>query len=247
MSRVATVASARCLPQQPAAPLRSLHAAVPVRLSSAAGTAAFNATSSSSAAAPAVPSSSSLPPVPLFQHLTSPEFLAREALVSGPDGRAFSYAQLLTAARAVQAQLQQQLGKVDLREERIAMLYPSGFSYVAALLGAWLSGAIAVPLHPAHPPPELEYLLADAGASVLLVDPSMATMAHALAKPPQPLDEREMRVIEWAPNESQAAQAAQAAKPIDYGNAEQFSQRRAMFIYTSGTTGKVSSPRLRTQ
>jgi malonyl-CoA/methylmalonyl-CoA synthetase len=181
-----------------------------------------------------------LPPVPLFQHLTSREFLGREALVSGPDGRAFSYAQLLTAARAVQAQLQQQLGKVDLREERIAMLYPSGFSYVAALLGAWLSGAIAVPLHPAHPPPELEYLLADAGASVLLVDPSMAPMAHALAKPPQPLDEREMRVIEWNPDESQAAEAAQAAKPIDYGSAEQFMQRRAMFIYTSGTTGKVS-------
>ena len=181
------------------------------------------------------------------------------ALVSGAgSGRqAYTYSALVGSARRVQGLLQRALGRSDLRDVRVALLYPGGFDYAAALLGVWMAGGIAVPLHPTHPAPELEYLLADSGASVLLVASSgpLEAVARGLAKPAVPEaakpNQFPLEIIAWeaadevedpvtVPGAGALAEATHT-EPLDYGSTEEFLKRRALFIYTSGTTGKVSS------
>lgn len=65
--------------------------------------------------------------------------------------------------------------------ERIALLCTPGHDFMAALLGCWQAGGIAVPLHPAHPDRELTYFLEDAGASVVVCSRELDGQAHRLA------------------------------------------------------------------
>ncbi len=46
-----------------------------------------------------------------------------------------------------------------------------GLEYTATLWGTWMAGATAVPLCLSHPPPELHFVLDDAGAEVAIVGP----------------------------------------------------------------------------
>ena len=55
--------------------------------------------------------------------------------------------------------------KMDLEEERIAVLIPAGLDYVTALHGIWRAGGIAIPLNVAAAEPELEHYLANAGVT----------------------------------------------------------------------------------
>lgn len=224
-------------------------------------------TDPSTASSAVTPSASSLPPAPLFTHFASAAFRTRTALVSGPAGVAFSYAQLLAAARSVQALLQSRLGRSDCRDLRIAILQPAGFDFTAVLLGVWLSGAIAVPLHPGHPAPELEYILTDSGAAVLVVGEEHAAAVAQLRRPSaeQNGSQSEMQVVQWGANSASASTSSTPAaldgsasetqvlqwgadsaatsassaepQPISYGSASDFLSRRALLIYTSGTTG----------
>ena len=79
-------------------------------------------------------------------------------------GHNFTYADLDRASRSVAGAL---LGSAeDLQEARVAFLIPPGFEYAAVQRGIWRAGGIAVPLAVSHPPPELEYVMRDAGAQV---------------------------------------------------------------------------------
>ena len=83
----------------------------------------------------------------------------------GPEG-SFSFAQLVTAAERGAATL---LGeKADLTESRVAMMIPPGFRYTAAQWATWAAGGISVPLPLRSPLPELEYVISDADASVII-------------------------------------------------------------------------------
>ncbi len=225
------------------------------RFSSSAGALAA-AASSGTAASAAVPAASSLPPLPLFQHLTSADFLQRPALLTGGDDAAeASYAELLSNARVVQAKLQRAVGRSDLRDVRVGLLYSGGVSFVSSLFGVWLSGGIAIPLHTAHPAPELNYLLEDAGVAVLLVGKELRSLADSLTAPPAQEGEKPMQLLEWdaasaaadsvsssSSSSSSSSQSidSQSQQPLPYsfGPPSDFLLRRALFIYTSGTTGR---------
>jgi len=185
--------------------------------------------------------------VSLFQHFAEADFRARPALLTetaatAGSPRESSYEELLTLARQVQARLQKALKRTDLRDVRVALLYPGGLSYTAAMLGVWLAGGIAVPLHQAHPKPELDYLLADAGVSALLVGQKLAELAGTLQSPPKEEGLPEMQTIRWDAEDPATAatdsSAAPAPQSVSYGDANTFASRRALFIYTSGTTGR---------
>ena len=45
-----------------------------------------------------------------------------------------------------------------------------GFEHVAVQWGIWLAGGIAVPLPMSHPPAELDYLIRDSEASIVVAD-----------------------------------------------------------------------------
>jgi long-chain acyl-CoA synthetase len=54
------------------------------------------------------------------------------------------------------------------RGDRVATLLPAGVDWVLGFLGTQLAGAVAVPVNTRFAPPEIEYVLADSGASVVL-------------------------------------------------------------------------------
>ncbi len=139
--------------------------------------------------------------------------------VLDPHG-AVTYGQLLDASARVASCLLG--GASDLNEARVTFIAPSGFHYVAAQWGIWRAGGIAVPLCDAHPRPELEYVVEDCGASIVLAHPDLQEKVRPIAL---------ARGIRFALTD-EAMRAP--AKPLPNVDAA----RRAMMLYTSGTTGK---------
>ncbi|CAN5384856.1 acyl-CoA synthetase [soil metagenome] len=143
---------------------------------------------------------------------------ARTAVVTAEG--AFTYAELLDASARVAAALLN--GEQDLREARVALLAPPARHYVAAQWGIWRAGGIAVPLALSHPPAELEYVIQDADAAVVLAHPELVERVR-------PIAEREgLRFL--------TIEEAVAANPAPLPAVAE--QRRAMMVYTSGTTGR---------
>src|SRR5690349_16948859 len=81
------------------------------------------------------------------------------ALICG--GESLSYAELDRWSSAVAAQLTAETSCPP--DTPIGIFAPSGLEYFAALLGIWKAGAMAVPLQPAHPAEELQYIVANSG------------------------------------------------------------------------------------
>ena len=131
-----------------------------------------------------------------------------------------SYTDLLQAAEAVAATLLETTP--DLQETPIAFMVPAKFEYVAVQWGIWLAGGIAVPLCVSHPLPEIDYVLEDTGAAVLVCD---ADFAEKL----RPLAQKKAIQLVLTTETSDASQ-----KPLP----DVDSSRRAMILYTSGTTSK---------
>ena len=143
----------------------------------------------------------------------------RVAIVA--EGRSYTYGDLDAASRRVAAALL--AGRDDLGQARVAFFVRPGFDYVAVQRGVWRAGGVAVPLAASHPPPELEYVIRDSGAAVVVGEPSAVTMLAPLAAA---ADVRFMTT-------EQALQHAEAVMLPHLG-----ATRPAMIIYTSGTTAR---------
>lgn len=136
-------------------------------------------------------------------------------------GRTHSYADLDRASRQVAASL---LGThADLDETRVAFFVQPGFDYVAVQRGIWRAGGIAVPLAISHPAPELDYVIRDAEAAVVVGESASAALLVPLA---QAAGARFVTA-------GDLIQGAEARELPHLG-----ANRRAMIIYTSGTTAR---------
>lgn len=142
----------------------------------------------------------------------------RTAVVA-PEGT-FSYAQLLDASARVAAALLD--GAADLEEARVAFLVPPGWDYAAVQWGVWRAGGIAVPLAVSHPPAELEYVVHDADAAVVVAHPDFAEVLRPIAEAG---GRRFLLTTDALGAEPGALPAVDEAQ-------------RAMIVYTSGTTGR---------
>jgi malonyl-CoA/methylmalonyl-CoA synthetase len=144
---------------------------------------------------------------------------SRRAIIAA-DGT-FTYQDLEDVSRRVAGAL---LGdNDDLNQTRVAFLVSPSFAYAAVLRGIWRAGGVAVPLAVSHPPAELEYVIRDAGASVVVADAGAAATVQPLARAAR------ARFL--------TTSTAFAAAPAD-DLPHLGSTRRAMIIYTSGTTGR---------
>jgi malonyl-CoA/methylmalonyl-CoA synthetase len=132
----------------------------------------------------------------------------------------FTYQQLLnTSGKAASCLLD---GAEDLKETRVAFLIPPSFQYVAIQWGIWRAGGIAVPLSVFHPLPELEYMIIDSDAAIIVAHPDFESKLSSIAKK----QGRRFLLTTEALN----------TEPVALPNVN--ISRRAMIIYTSGTTGK---------
>ncbi|MBD2297744.1 AMP-binding protein [Nostoc sp. FACHB-190] len=136
------------------------------------------------------------------------------------DTGVFTYQDLLQASGQIAANLLQ--NTVDLQEQRVAFLIPPGFEYVATQWGIWRAGGIAVPLCISHPRPELEYVIINSGASMIIAHPQYEDIMRSLAT------ENNLRFI-----------LTSDTPPNHIVNLPEIDiTRRALILYTSGTTGK---------
>jgi malonyl-CoA/methylmalonyl-CoA synthetase len=112
----------------------------------------------------------------------------------------------------------------DLREARVAFLVPPTFAYVAIQRGIWRAGGVAVPLAVSHPPAELDYVIRDSAASIVIASGTQAAALEGIAAS---AGARYMRAADLL-----------AADDEDPPAVELTPNRRAMIVYTSGTTGR---------
>jgi malonyl-CoA/methylmalonyl-CoA synthetase len=142
----------------------------------------------------------------------------REAIVDSEG--AFTYERLLDACSRVASALL--AGTGDLHEKRVPFLVTPGFSWVAVLWGIWRAGGIAVPLPLGSPPAELEYVVEDTNASIMVADTAGMNLLEPIVAA------RGIRLLSC----EEALKAEPASLP------EVASKRRAMILYTSGTTSR---------
>ncbi|HVO54231.1 MAG TPA: amino acid adenylation domain-containing protein [Solirubrobacterales bacterium] len=151
---------------------------------------------------------------------TVPELVARQArratdAIAVVDGdRRLTYGELLDGARRVATALVEAGVEPG---DAVAVLAGRSAAAILAQLGVLEAGAAYVPLDPAHPPSRIAGILADAGARVALVEPTLeATLPAGVGA----------IAIELALAAEPAA--APAARPGDL----------AYLMYTSGSTGE---------
>jgi malonyl-CoA/methylmalonyl-CoA synthetase len=143
----------------------------------------------------------------------------RTAIVD--DDGPITYADLAAGARRGAAALLD--GRADLGERRVALLVPPGRDYVTAQWATWLAGGISVPLCLSHPPAEMDHVVADSGADVIVAHPRHGETAARLAA---------THALRLVTTDALTAAAAPSSLPAVEPS------RRALVVYTSGTTGK---------
>jgi malonyl-CoA/methylmalonyl-CoA synthetase len=143
----------------------------------------------------------------------------RRAIIAA-DG-VFTYDELDDASKRVAGSLL--ADNDDLNQTRVAFLVHPSFAYAAVQRGIWRAGGVAVPLAVSHPPTELEYVIRDSGAGVVVADKASAATLMPIAR----------AVHARFVLADDALRASPADKLPHLG-----SNRRAMIIYTSGTTGR---------
>ena len=144
---------------------------------------------------------------------------SRTAIVAA-DGT-FTYRDLDEASRRVAAALLD--GTEDLKQARVAFLVRPGFGYAAVQRGIWRAGGVAVPLATSHPAAELEHVIRDSTAAVVVGEPASQPVLQPLA------DAAGARFVI-----TDTLFAADPAVSLPHLGAT----RRAMIVYTSGTTGR---------
>jgi malonyl-CoA/methylmalonyl-CoA synthetase len=116
-------------------------------------------------------------------------------------------------------------GDPDLNEARVAFLITPGFEYAAVQWGIWRAGGIAVPLPLSHPPAELEYLIRDSEAAIVIADADNSAAVEPIARAACATLYRTENLTN-------------PTNPTNSTNPTNFTNRRALIVYTSGTTGR---------
>ena len=158
-----------------------------------------------------------------------------EAVVEVEKGRRFTYAELDARANRIAHVLR---AKGVRKGDRVALLLMNGVEYLEAYFGAAKIGAVMVPLNWRLVPDELEFIIGDAGAVVLIYGEELDDSAKAL----QP---RELPVKQWIrcgdkstlPDWADDYEALTADASTDEPEIEGDTDDLLFIMYTSGTTG----------
>jgi len=137
----------------------------------------------------------------------------------------YTYDQLDRASASVALRLLD--GRDDLRETRVAFLVAPGFDWIAIQWGIWRAGGIAVPLPMSHPPAELDYLIRDSGASIVIADADNAAVIEPVSVSCDAL----FHLCDAMTGAPASTIPTTPARPA-------IAARRALIVYTSGTTGR---------
>ncbi|OAA47886.1 2-succinylbenzoate-CoA ligase [Metarhizium rileyi] len=120
--------------------------------------------------------STTLPRLPIFEAIEKHDPQAT-AVIHSASGRSFKYGELLGDVRRARERLYEACGRRSLMGERIAFLVENSYDYVVTLLAVLAARSIAVPMSPAFPAPELQYILEHSEAALLVSSPRFSSKA----------------------------------------------------------------------
>ncbi|KAI0389622.1 hypothetical protein F5Y17DRAFT_448312 [Xylariaceae sp. FL0594] len=184
-----------------------------------------------------------LPKLPIFEAIArhDPQSIAVAHCLSG---RAFKYGELLPDVCRLRDEIHHAAGKTDIRGERIAFLVENSYDYVVTFLAILASRAIAVPLSPPFPAPELQYVLTQSSATLLLHSAKYAAKATEVLQTPWP--ETSPNTV---PHFQPALRSLELTKHVGLGpfntlfdtvtiSDDADTKGAGMMLYTSGTTAR---------
>jgi malonyl-CoA/methylmalonyl-CoA synthetase len=168
----------------------------------------------------------SLPP--LLRHcFTKLEDTSKFGVVDQGGTRAVSYESLHQQSISVAHEL---LGTVG-SQQRVGFLLTPDSTWLATLFGVWLSGNTAVPLCTKHSLSELEYVLTDAEAAVVITDQLHQELATDACKQAQVQSLLRTETILSTASQIDPYQALPSLPTVSADD-------DGLVIYTSGTTSK---------
>ncbi|TDH73785.1 hypothetical protein CCR75_003844 [Bremia lactucae] len=178
----------------------------------------------------------------IFEKLLEHEGLIALTSTTNNQTIEWTYADLLTRALTLCDSIQEKL-PTNVEQPRVALLGARGASYVILQLAIWLAGGLIVPLHPAHPADEMQYMLSDSGASLLVINESIITSDTTLRTFVNDLPTRLQIAILLSPDSVNPDNKTILSRPqhqiVQQWLANQdYNKAGALMIYTSGTTGR---------
>lgn len=170
-----------------------------------------------------------LPRLPVFEAIAKHD-PGSTVVVHAPSGRRFRYGELLGDVRKARDQLIEAAGRTDdLNGERVGFMVENSYDYVVTLLAILAARAIAVPLSPAFPVPELQYIVDHSEA--LLVISSAKFDAKAKELLASELVSKPAHVALTKHLGGGVHEKVELDEQADAGKA-------GMMLYTSGTTNR---------
>jgi len=139
--------------------------------------------------------------------------------------REYSFEELLSQTRMVAGYLQNTLGLKP--GDRVGLWLKNCPEFIPALFGILQAGGVVVPINNFLKPPEVSYILADAGADLIITDATLAEgMPSLVASRPG------LKCVRVEQFETKELAAAPVRPP------ERSEGDLAVIVYTSGTTGR---------
>ncbi|KAK5663534.1 hypothetical protein OQA88_3965 [Cercophora sp. LCS_1] len=170
---------------------------------------------------------SSLPRLPVFEAIARHDPNSTVVVHSG-SGRRFRYGELLGDVCRTRNRLYEAVGRSDLDGERIAFLIENSYDYVVTLLAILAARSIAVPLSPAFPAPELQYILNHSEALMLLSSAKFANKAQEVLRTELDVEPTYLQLDKHHGGAPHDKVILEKSKPGAAG----------MMLYTSGTTNR---------
>jgi fatty-acyl-CoA synthase len=121
--------------------------------------------------------------------------------------------------------------------DRVCLMSVNTDLFVYAFYAVQRLGAILVPVNPASAPPEIDHLVADSGAKLLLVAAPLVDRVRRGADAPLPDCLEAVRSLGEAEGFTDLVAAAAVAIPVEVAP-DVAESDDALILYTSGTTGK---------
>ncbi|KAK0666137.1 putative short-chain-fatty-acid--CoA ligase [Cercophora samala] len=170
---------------------------------------------------------STLPKLPVFEAISKhdPE---STAVIHSKSGRRFQYGELLGDVAKTRDRLYESAGRENLDGERIAFLAENSYDYVVTLLAILAAKSIAVPMSPAFPASELQYILNHSEALMLLSTAKFASKAQEVLKTELDIQPTFLQLDKFQGGGPHEKVTLDKSGPGSAG----------MMLYTSGTTNR---------